>query len=64
MELKWYGFAIDGKGLYTMDNVLPLPCVQPKNLAFVLVDYPRANEQVLEEGLKLSVGIGTGRCRG
>jgi hypothetical protein len=54
-ELKLYGFAIDRKGFYTMDNVSPLSCVQPKNLAFVLVDDPRANEQCLEEGLKLLV---------
>jgi hypothetical protein len=54
-EVKWYGLAIDGKGLYAMDNVLPLPCAQPANLAFVLVDDPRASEQVLEEGLKLLV---------
>jgi hypothetical protein len=54
-EVKWYGFAIDGKGFYAMDNVLLLPCAQPANLAFVLVDDPRASEQVLEEGLKLLV---------
>jgi hypothetical protein len=54
-EVKWFGFAIDGKGFYAMDNVPPLPCAQPANLAFVLVDDPRANEQVLEEGLKLLV---------
>jgi hypothetical protein len=28
-ELKWFGFAIDGKGFYAMDNVPPLPLVQP-----------------------------------
>jgi hypothetical protein len=38
-----------------MDNVPPLPCSQPANLAYVLVDDPRASEQVLEEGLKLLV---------
>jgi hypothetical protein len=26
-ELKWFGFAIDGKGFYAMDNVPPLPLV-------------------------------------
>jgi hypothetical protein len=54
-EVKWYDFAIDGKGFYAMDNVPPLPCSQPANLAYVLVDDPRANEQVIEEGLKLLV---------
>jgi hypothetical protein len=54
-EVKWHGFAIDGKGFYAMDNVSPLPCAQPTNLAYVLVDDPRASEQVLEEGLKLLV---------
>jgi hypothetical protein len=54
-EVKWFGFAIDGKGFYAMDNVSPLPCAQPANLAVVLVDDPRASEQVLEEGLKLLV---------
>jgi hypothetical protein len=47
-EVKWFDFAIDGKGL-------PLPCSQPANLAYVLVDDPRASEQVLEDGLKLLV---------
>jgi hypothetical protein len=54
-EVKWFGFAIDGKGFYAMDNVPPLPCSQPANLAYVLVDDPRASEQVLEDGLKLLV---------
>jgi hypothetical protein len=39
-ELKWFGFAIDGKGFYSMDNIPPLPLVQPENLAYVLVDDP------------------------
>jgi hypothetical protein len=51
-ELKWFGFAIDGKGFYAMDNVPPLPLVQPENLAYVLVDGPKANVVVLEAGLK------------
>jgi hypothetical protein len=51
-ELKWFGFAIDGKGFYAMDNVPPLPLVQPENLAYVLVDDPKANVEVLEAGLK------------
>jgi hypothetical protein len=25
-EVKCFGFAINGKGFYAMDNVLPLPC--------------------------------------
>jgi hypothetical protein len=51
-ELKWFGFAIDGKGFYAMDNVTPLPLVHPENLAYVLVDDPRASVEVLEAGLK------------
>jgi hypothetical protein len=51
-ELKWFGFAIDGKGFYSMDNVPPLPLVQPENLAYVLVDDPKASVEVLESGLK------------
>jgi hypothetical protein len=54
-EVKWFGFVIDGKGFYAMDNVPPLPCSQPVNLAYVLVDDPRASEQVLKDGLKLLV---------
>jgi hypothetical protein len=34
--LKWFGVAIDGKGFFAMDNVAPLPRVQPENLAYVL----------------------------
>jgi hypothetical protein len=52
---KWFSFSIDGKGFYALDNVLPLPYVQPENLVFVVVDDPKPNEQVLEEGLKLLV---------
>jgi hypothetical protein len=51
-ELKWFGFAIDRKGFYAMDNVPPLPLVQPENLAYVLVDDPKACVEVLESGLK------------
>jgi hypothetical protein len=38
-----------------MDNVPPLPLVQPENLAYVLVDDPRASMEVLEVGLKKPV---------
>jgi hypothetical protein len=41
--LKWYGISIYGKGFYAMDNVAPLPRIQPENLAYVLVDDPRAD---------------------
>jgi hypothetical protein len=50
--LKWYGVAIDGKGFYAMDNVAPLPRIQPENLAYVLVDDLRASVEVIEDGLK------------
>jgi hypothetical protein len=35
-----------------MDNVAPLPRIQPENLAYVLVDDPRANVKAIEDGLK------------
>jgi hypothetical protein len=50
--LKWYGVAIDGKGFFAMDNIAPLPRVQPENLAYVLVDDLRASVDVIEDGLK------------
>jgi hypothetical protein len=50
--LKWYGVAIDGKGFYAMDNVAPLPRIEPENLAYVLVDDPRASVEAIEDGLK------------
>jgi hypothetical protein len=50
--LKWFGVAIDGKGFFALDNVTPLPRVQPENLAYVLVDDPRASVEVIEDGLK------------
>jgi hypothetical protein len=52
LVLKWYGVAIDGKGFYAMDNVAPLPRIQPENLAYVLVDDPRASVEAIEDGLK------------
>jgi hypothetical protein len=52
LALKWYGVAIDGKGFYAMDNVAPLPRIQPENLAYVLVDDLRACVEVIEDGLK------------
>jgi hypothetical protein len=50
--LKWYGVAIDGKGFFAMDNVAPLPRIQPEDLAYVLVDGSRASVEVIEDGLK------------
>jgi hypothetical protein len=50
--LKWYGVAIDGKGFYAMDNIAPLPRIQPENLTYVLVDDLRASVEVIEDGLK------------
>jgi hypothetical protein len=50
--LKWYGVAIDGKGFYAMDNVAPLPRIEPENLAYVLVDDLRPSVEVIEDGLK------------
>jgi hypothetical protein len=35
-----------------MDNVAPLPRIEPENLAYVLVDDPRASVEVIEDGLK------------
>jgi hypothetical protein len=49
--LKWYGVAIDGKDFYAIDNIAPLPRIQPENLAYVLVDDPRASVEVIEDGL-------------
>jgi hypothetical protein len=50
--LKWYGVAIDGKGFFAIDNVGPLPRVQPENLAYVLVDDPKASVAIIEDGLE------------
>jgi hypothetical protein len=48
-ELKHYGIAADGVGFFAMDGVPPLQENQFENMAFVVVDNPKATERLIEE---------------
>jgi hypothetical protein len=48
-ELKLYGIAADGVGFFAMDGVPPLQENQFENMAFVVVDNPKATERLIEE---------------
>jgi hypothetical protein len=48
-ELKHYGIAADGVGFFALDGVPPLQENQSENMAFVVVDNPKATERLIEE---------------
>jgi hypothetical protein len=48
-ELKHYGVVADGVGFFALDGVPPLQENQFENMAFVVVDNPKATERLIEE---------------
>jgi hypothetical protein len=48
-ELKHFGVAADGVGFFALDGVPLLQENQFENLAFVVVDNPKATERLIEE---------------
>jgi hypothetical protein len=61
-KLKHYGVAVDGVGFFAMDRVPSLQENQFENMAFVVVDNPKATKRLIEEEFrKLYVRIGIGR---
>jgi hypothetical protein len=49
LELKHFGVAADGVGFFALDGVQPLQENQFENMAFVVVDNPKATERLTEE---------------
>jgi hypothetical protein len=49
LELKHFGVATDGVGFFALDGVQPLQENQFENMAFVVVDNPKAIERLIEE---------------
>ncbi|KAM0828140.1 hypothetical protein ACQ4PT_067743 [Festuca glaucescens] len=55
LELRWYGYGVDGVGFFAMDFPDSTKAGASINSAVVLVDDVHASASIIEEGLKMLV---------